>query len=109
MRPVRTPEPPYYAVIFTSTRTENDADGYAVMAENMRALAEQQEGFLGMESARNALGITVSYWKTPEAIRNWKNHAEHTLARQAGREKWYASFTVRIARVEKEYSFTKDT
>ena len=84
----RTPEPPYYAVIFTSTRTEGN-HGYAAMSDRMIELAEKQPGFLGVEHAREDLGITVSYWKDLESIKNWKHHAEHSIARQKGREEWY--------------------
>lgn len=100
----QTPEPPYYAVIFTSVRTEGD-NGYAEMADRMVELASQQEGFLGVESARNEVGITVSYWRDLESIKKWKFNAEHSIACTKGRETWYESFTVRIARVEREYSF----
>lgn len=95
---------PYYAVIFTSKRTEI-LDSYSEMAELMLTLAQQQEGFLGVDSARNEIGITVSYWKDLEAIRRWKLQSDHVLAQQQGREKWYASYTVRICLVEREYHF----
>lgn len=97
-----TPAPPYYAVIFSSLRTEGD-QGYDAMAEHMAQLAAQQPGYLGAESAREALGITVSYWRDLESIRNWKAHAEHLLAQQAGRSTWYSDYRVRIAKVERAY------
>ena len=97
-----TPPPPYYAVIFTSHRTEGD-NGYGEMAERMAELAAQQPGYLGMESAREGLGITVSYWESLEAIRNWKQNAEHQEAQRLGHQQWYSSFRVRIAKVELEY------
>lgn len=99
-----TPEPPYYAVIFTSVRTGED-HGYAKMADKMVELARQQDGFLGVESARNELGITVSYWRDEESIKAWKENIEHTVARQLGREKWYQSFMTRVAKVERDYGF----
>lgn len=92
----------YYAVIFTSIRNEGD-DGYAEMAERMEALAKTQEGFLGVESARNEIGITVSYWTSLEAIKNWKAHSEHLIAQQYGKQKWYSFYKVRICKVEREY------
>ncbi|GAA0569201.1 antibiotic biosynthesis monooxygenase family protein [Halomonas salifodinae] len=97
-----TPEPPYYAVIFTSLRSEVDA-GYAEMAERMLALAAEQPGFLGVESAREGVGITVSYWRDPEAIRAWKANLEHREAQRLGHHQWYRHFRVRVARVEREY------
>lgn len=97
---------PYYAVIFTSTRTELD-ENYAEMATKMETLAKQQPGFLGVESARNEIGITVSYWESLEAIANWKQNLDHLDAQFLGRQKWYENYTVRIAKVEKEYSFEK--
>jgi heme-degrading monooxygenase HmoA len=98
----QTPAPPYYAVIFTSTRTEGD-HGYGAMAERMVALAQQQPGFLGAESARNEVGITVSYWKDLESIRAWKANAEHLEAQRLGHAQWYSAFTTRIAKVERDY------
>lgn len=97
-----TPEPPYYAVIFTSLRTDEDA-GYGAMAERMVELVQRQSGFLGMESARDGVGITVSYWRDLESIRNWKVELEHKEAQRLGREKWYSAFKTRIARVERDY------
>lgn len=97
---------PYYAVIFTSKRTELD-ENYAEMALKMEVLAKQQPGFLGVESARNEIGITVSYWESLEAIANWKQNLDHLDAQFLGRQKWYENYVVRIAKVEKEYSFVK--
>ena len=98
----RTPKPPYYAVIFTSTRTPGD-EGYNAMAERMEELVSKQPGFLGVESTRGAdgLGITVSYWESLEAIAAWKANAEHRVAQTSGRKKWYAHFETRVARVER--------
>ena len=97
-----TPKPPYYAVIFTSLRTPGD-NGYDVMANRMIELAEQCDGFLGIESAREELGITVSYWRDLESIAAWKNNAEHRVAQKKGRESWYSNFKVRISKVERDY------
>ncbi|TFH88335.1 antibiotic biosynthesis monooxygenase [Billgrantia azerbaijanica] len=97
-----TPTPPYYAVIFSSIRTEGD-HGYGAMAERMLELAAEQDGFLGVESAREGVGITVSYWDSLEAIRAWKQNAEHREAQRLGRARWYAEFQVRVARVERDY------
>lgn len=99
-----TPEPPYYAVIFTSIRTHTN-DGYGDMAAEMAALAQQQEGYLGIESARNEIGITVSYWSSLEAISKWKAHSRHLLAQKYGRDKWYEHYTVRICLVEHAYKY----
>lgn len=101
-----TPDPPYYAVIFSSLRTDGD-DGYEAMSERMLKLAAGQPGFLGVESARDGLGITVSYWQDLESIRAWKAVAEHRQAQETGRERWYDRYTVRIARGEREYGFER--
>lgn len=100
----QTPQPPYYAVIFTSVRTPVD-EGYGDMAAEMEELACQQEGFLGVESARDEVGITVSYWQSIEAIKNWKANARHLFAQQQGRSKWYLHYKVRICKIEHDYSF----
>jgi heme-degrading monooxygenase HmoA len=101
-----TPPPPYYAVIFTNLRTNVD-EGYAEMAEQMEELAQDQDGFLGIEFARDGLGITISYWRDLESIKNWKANMDHLTAQQLGREKWYASYKTRIALVERDYGFEK--
>jgi heme-degrading monooxygenase HmoA len=103
-----TPAPPYYAVIFTSVRKEGD-NGYTDMAEKMLDLAKQQDGFLGVESAREKTGLTVSYWRDLESIRKWKENIEHSHAREKGRNEWYLAFKVRISRVEQEYGFSADS
>lgn len=97
-----TPEPPYYAVIFSSQLSEDDA-GYQAMAERMLQLAAEQPGYLGVESARQEVGITVSYWASLDAIRAWKHQSEHEQAQRLGRARWYRDFRVRIARVERDY------
>jgi len=102
----KTPQTPYYAVIFTSYRTEGE-NGYAEMANRMLELATQQEGYLGCESARDEIGITVSYWKDLESIKAWKENVEHVIAQKAGRDILYKSFKTRIAKVERDYEFFK--
>lgn len=97
---------PYYAVIFTSTRTEGD-NGYDDMALRMEDLAKQQLGFLGVESAKEEVGITVSYWESLKAIADWKAHADHLFAQQKGINDWYSSYKVRVCLVEREYEFAK--
>lgn len=99
-------QPPYYAVIFSATLT-NDIEGYAETAQRMEELAKLQPGYLGIESARNQIGITVSYWESLDAILQWKNNVEHTEARNLGREKWYKKYQLRICKVEREYGFDK--
>jgi heme-degrading monooxygenase HmoA len=100
----------YYAVIFTSTQTKN-IEGYSEMAEQMETLAKQQKGFLGIDSARNennnSIGITVSYWETIEAIRNWKQLSEHLAAQKQGKAGFYSWFNVKVCKVEREYEFNK--
>lgn len=101
-----TPEPPYYAVIFTSRRSEWDPDGYAEAAQRMVELAAKQPGFLGVESARDAtgFGMTVSYWRDEAAIAGWKRQADHAAIRVRGRRLWYRHFEVRVAKVERAYA-----
>jgi heme-degrading monooxygenase HmoA len=101
-----TPEPPYYAVIFTSVRTEGD-NGYAAMAQAMVELASRQPGYLGIESARDGVAITVSYWRDRESIAAWKRNLDHLEAQRTGRQHWYKDYRVRIALVEREYGISR--
>lgn len=101
-----SPAPPYYAVIFTSMRTEGD-NGYNEMAGQMEELAKQQPGYLGIESARNEIGITVSYWKDLESIAAWKKQTDHLAAQHKGIKDWYSAYKVRVCKVEREYGFEK--
>ena len=101
-----TPTPPYYAVIFTSLRTDGE-NSYNDMALQMDELAKQQPGYLGIEGARNEIGITVSYWKDLESIKHWKQQADHLTAQQKGRSDWYSAYKVRICLVERDYGFEK--
>lgn len=100
----RLPAPPYYAVIFASRRRAGD-DAYAATAAHMLALAAQQPGFLGVESARDGegFGLTVSYWESEQSIAAWKHQMDHRAAQQAGRERWYEHYELRVARVERAY------
>tara|TARA_R110001632_G_scaffold66891_4_gene157339 strand:+ start:4807 stop:5124 length:318 start_codon:yes stop_codon:yes gene_type:complete len=99
-------KPPYYAVIFT-TLVADDMTDYLETAERMEELAKQQKGYLGIESARSEIGITVSYWKELDDILQWKNNIEHIEARNRGREQWYKQYQLRICKVEREYGFEK--
>ncbi len=105
----QTPNPPYYAVVFSSQRTGEDADGYGAMADRMWELAAKQPGFLGVETmhSEDGFGMTVSYWESLEAIRNWREQAEHKIAQAQGREKWYEKYKLRICLVETEYRFER--
>jgi heme-degrading monooxygenase HmoA len=98
------PAAPYYAVIFSSLRTASD-QGYEQTAERMVELASAQPGFLGAESVRGAdgFGITVSYWESEAAIRAWREQAEHRIAQESGRARWYEHYEIRIARIERAY------
>ena len=102
----QTPQPPYYAVIFTSLKANEDA-GYSDTAQRMDELAQQQPGYLGHESARDGIGITVSYWQSLADIKNWKQNTEHLLAQKNGREQWYSHYKTRICLVERDYGFDK--
>ncbi len=101
-----TPTPPYFAVIFTSKRSDVD-NGYKEISNRMLELASKEDGFLGVESVREEYGITVSYWKDLESINNWKNDLEHKAAQARGRKEWYLEFKVRITKVERDHQFTK--
>src|ERR1043165_7649027 len=105
----RTPEPPYYAVIFTSKRAQDDGRAYGVMAQRMVDLGSRYEGFLGIESVRGAdgVGITVSYWRDEAAILAWKRDTEHQKAQRGGRDAWYERFEVRSAKGESAYGFAR--
>lgn len=101
----KTPKPPYFAVIFTSLMTD-EQEGYEEMADRMVELAAQQEGFLGIESARSTIGITVSYWESLAVIQKWKENSEHLLAQEKGKAIWYQSYKTRIVRVERDYELS---
>jgi len=100
----KTPLPPYYAVIFSSIRKNGDK-GYNIMAEDMLKLASKQDGFLGVESTREELGITVSYWRDLDSIKKWKENSKHKSAIEKGRSIWYKSFKIRVAKVERDKKF----
>jgi heme-degrading monooxygenase HmoA len=98
------PDPPYWAVIFSSQRTEGDS-GYGSAADRMVALCHEMPGFLGLESTREAagFGMTVCYWRSEADIAAWKRHAEHQAAQAQGHAQWYAHFELRVAKVERAY------
>ena len=98
-----TPVAPYYVVVFSSILKDEDDQSYFAMAKHMEILAEEQEGFLGIESARSEIGITVSYWKDEASIIAWKNNAEHIAAQKLGKDLWYKSYKLRIGKIERAY------
>lgn len=97
---------PYYAVIFTSILSDN-TDGYSEMAQRMETLARQQPGYLGFETARETVGISISYWQSLGDIKRWKEQLDHQQAQLLGRERWYDHYTTRICKVEREYDFNR--
>jgi|SRR5579864_4283671 len=103
----RTPEPPYYAVIFSSLRTAADEAGYAAMTRLMEELAAEQPGYLGIESARSSLGLTISYWRDEASIRAWRENLRHAAAQRLGKERWYEAYQVRVAKVERAYGMSE--
>lgn len=107
-----TPEPPYVAVIFASARQSDDAathDGYEQTAREMVDLVSHQPGFLGMEAAREGIGLTVSYWSDESAALAWKAVADHLIAQRRGRTEWYADYVVRVATVTRHYTKATST
>lgn len=109
---VNTPKPPYVAVIFTNTHRDevingSEANPYIQTADAMVTLAAQQDGYLGMESARNkdGFGMTISYWRDEDSVKKWKANADHLQAQKAGRHKWYKNYKTRIATVSRDYGF----
>ena len=103
------PEPPYYAVIFSSLLSGEDADGYDAMHDHIYEIAITQPGYLGLETTRDeeGFGITVVYYDSAQAIENWGKHSEHKVAQNKGRESWYRGYRIRIAKVERESSFDR--
>ena len=101
---VNTPEPPYYTVIFTSTRTAID-DGYTKLNDELWEDAQKLDGFIGAESMRgeNGFGVTVLYFKDMDTIAEWSRYQKHIQAKELGKQKWYKDYRVRIAKVEREY------
>ncbi|GAB4009238.1 antibiotic biosynthesis monooxygenase [Spirosoma migulaei] len=102
----QTPAPPYYVVVFTIVPSA-DLEGYEAMGGKMVELAYQQPGFLGMEYGAGEVELTISYWENLESINQWRQNAEHIVARDLGREKWFQAFKVRIAKVERDYEFSR--
>jgi heme-degrading monooxygenase HmoA len=106
---VKTPEPPYVAIIFTNRKSADAGEDYAKTAARMVELAHQQDGFLGFESATGEDGLTISmsYWRDEAAARAWKQNAEHLAAQKLGRETWYQAFSLRVATVSRAYDFER--
>jgi len=102
-----TPKKSYYAVIFTSIRTDKDNAGYGNAAQRMVDLAQKQPGYLGVESCREDIGITVSYWEDKKSIENWRKNAEHLIIQSSGKSSWYEKFKVRVCKIEYDYGFER--
>jgi len=100
----KTPKPPYWVVVFTAQRREIDRE-YEAMGARMFELATKQPGFLGIEAAHDAegFGVTAIYYTDETSILAWKANAEHLTAQELGKQRWYAQYEVRVARVERAY------
>ena len=97
------------AVIFSSTRNDADAEGYAAAAAAMAALAARQPGYRGVESVRGAdgVGLTISYWADDAAARAWRDHPDHAATREMGRRRWYDSYRVTVCTVTRSYAWSR--
>ena len=97
------------AVIFIAQRTALDDEGFAAAATAMDALAARQVGYLGMDSVRGAddLGITVSYWASDADAKAWRDNPDHAAIRDAGRDRWYSSYSLHVAEVTRSYDWQK--
>jgi len=103
----QTPEPPYWAVIFSAHRNAAAGDQFEETDQRMMALAAEQPGFLGVDTAASDIGITVSYWADEESIAAWRRNADHAFAQHEGRTRWYDAYQLRVARVERAHSFVR--
>ncbi|MCM2417992.1 antibiotic biosynthesis monooxygenase [Streptomyces sp. RKAG293] len=104
------PEPPYYAVIITTLPSGEDPEGYADANRRMGPLSAKWPGYLGRESESGPDGrdLLVVYYADAESIASWKADPEHLEVQRLGRERWYASYSVEVARVERAYGFRRD-
>ena len=100
----KTPQKPYYAVIFTYKRTNVD-NGYEVMEKKTTEMVAKMKGFLGYESSKDesGFGVIISYWDSEESINTWRSNQVHRSAKEGGREQWYSEFATRICKVEDDY------
>lgn len=96
-----------FIVIFRARIRSFDAE-YSRLAERMRALALEEFGCLEFHAVTEGRDeIAISYWRDEESIRAWKEHPEHVLAQQAGRERWYESYSVQVAEIQRQYSHAR--
>ncbi|MFE2581607.1 antibiotic biosynthesis monooxygenase family protein [Streptomyces sp. NPDC059378] len=108
VEPFAAHEPPYYAVVFTTVRTQ-DQSGYGETNARMEELVKDVPGYLGMDHAQTpgGLGITVAYFRDADALTQWRTDAEHRAAQQRGRDRWYESYTLHVAKVERSHGFRR--
>ncbi|MEU5347294.1 MULTISPECIES: antibiotic biosynthesis monooxygenase [unclassified Streptomyces] len=113
--PVAAYEPPYYAVVFTSVKTEEGGrdgvpGGYGETNERMEELVEKIPGYLGMDYAGSpgGLSITVGYFRDADAVEEWRTNAEHRAAQKRGRAEWYERYTLHVAKVERSHGFERE-
>ncbi len=93
-----------YAVIFKAEIAKLDAE-YGAMAARMRELAQARYGCVEFVSVtKGDQEISISYWESEAQIAAWKQDSEHLLAQEAGRSKWYKSYTVQVVELKRQYS-----
>ncbi len=93
-----------FVVIFRAKVRAVDAE-YAEVASRMRVLALEEFGCIEFDAVTEGQNeVALSYWPSEEAIRAWKAHPEHALAQEAGRERWYESYTVQVAEITRQYT-----
>ena len=92
-----------YAVIFTATVGDQDSR-YRKMAGQLRDLAMTDFGcteFISVTEGEQE--IALSYWPDEDAIKDWKQQAEHRVAQQLGKEGWYKYYKVEVVKILRAY------
>jgi heme-degrading monooxygenase HmoA len=96
------------AVIFEVVPREGQRDAYLAAAASLRDALADIDGFLSIERFESLSQpgklLSLSFWRDEEAVKQWRNLEQHRQVQQAGRERIFDDYRLRVAAVIRDYA-----
>ncbi|EOL8988592.1 antibiotic biosynthesis monooxygenase [Cronobacter dublinensis] len=101
------------AVLFEAQALPQAQQRYFDLAAGLKPLLADAPGFIDLERFQSLTVpdrfLSLSWWESEEAVRQWKGNLMHQAAQQEGKERIFAHYRIRVAQVLRDYSSdTKD-
>ncbi|EOC1301298.1 antibiotic biosynthesis monooxygenase family protein [Cronobacter dublinensis] len=101
------------AVLFEAQALPQAQQRYFDLAAGLKPLLADAPGFIDLERFQSLAApdrfLSLSWWESEEAVRQWKGNLMHQAAQQEGKARIFAHYRIRVAQVLRDYSSdTKD-